>query len=277
MGDQTPGTVVLTGGTSGIGAAAAQRLAASARRLIVHGPQPHSAVLPLLDQLRSAGRAEVVYAPADFDRLDDVVALARQVANLTDQVDVLINNAGRPGSERRQGSADGYEATLQTNYLAAVLLTERLLPLIPPTGRVVHVSSATHLSAHLDLDDLQFERGYQPAAAYARSKLALVAHAVRQSRHYRPGIVSVHPGVVETRLLHAMFAVQGENAAYGAANVIHAAQDPSVPSGAYLDESRVAEPAGQVRKASFRDHLHQRTMALLGPWLDDPSARPDPA
>lgn len=267
MVDQTPGTVVLTGGTSGIGAATARRIAESGRRLLVHGPEPHSAVRPLLDELRSRGQAEVVYAQADFDRLDDVEALAGQVVTVTDQVDVLINNAGRPGAESRRCSADGYEATLQTNYLAAVLLTERLLPLIPATGRVVHVSSATHLSAHLDLDDLHFQHGYQPAAAYARSKLALVAHAVRQSRYYRPRIVSVHPGVVNTRLLHAMFAVQGENAPYGAANVIHAACDPGVPSGAYLDERRVAEPAGQVRVASFRDDLHRRTMALLTRWL----------
>ncbi|MBQ0904177.1 SDR family NAD(P)-dependent oxidoreductase [Micromonospora sp. U21] len=263
-----PGTVVLTGGTSGIGAAAARRVATSARRLLLHGPEPHSAVQPLLDELRRAGRAEVVYARADFDRLDDVVALARKVASATEQVDVLINNAGRPGAESRRCSTDGYEATLQTNYLAAVLLTERLLPLIPATGRVVHVSSATHLSARLDLDDLHFQQGYQPAAAYARSKLALVAHAARQSRHYRSGIVSVHPGVVNTRLLHAMFAVQGEDASYGAANVIHAACDPGVPSGAYLDERRVAEPAEQVRVANFQDGLHQRTMALLTPWLD---------
>ncbi|WBB68342.1 SDR family NAD(P)-dependent oxidoreductase [Micromonospora sp. WMMD812] len=269
---QAPGTVVLTGATSGIGAAAARRIAGSVRRLIVHGPEPYAAVRPLLDDLRSAGRAEIAYAQADFDRLDDVVALARQVADAADRVDVLINNAGRAGADSRRCSVDGYEATLQTNYLAAVLLTERLLPLVPATGRVVHVSSATHLSAHLDLEDLQFQHGYQPAAAYARSKLALVAHAVRQSRHYRPGIVSVHPGVVDTRLLHAMFAVQGESVSHGAANVLHAACDPDVPSGAYLDERRVAEPAGQVRVARFRDDLHQRTMALLAPWLGGSSA-----
>ncbi|MEN3613759.1 SDR family NAD(P)-dependent oxidoreductase [Plantactinospora sp. ZYX-F-223] len=273
----TPGTVVLTGGTSGIGAATALRIARSARCLFVHGPEPRSAVQSLVERIRAAGRAEVVYAQADFDRLDDVVALARQVASATDQVDLLINNAGRPGAESRRCSADGYEATLQTNYLAAVLLTERLVPRMPATGRVVHVSSATHLSAHLDLDDLQFQHGYQPAAAYARSKLALVAHAVRQSGHYRPGIVSVHPGVIDTRLLHAMFAVQGKDASYGAANVIHAASDPGVPSGAYLDENRVDEPAGQVRTASFRDDLYQRTMVLLDPWLDGATARSDPA
>ncbi|MFI6784470.1 SDR family NAD(P)-dependent oxidoreductase [Micromonospora sp. NPDC050276] len=271
------GTVVLTGGTSGIGAAAARRIATSAERLLLHGPEPQSAVQPLIDELRGIGRAELVYAQADFDRLDDVVALSRMVAEAAERVDILINNAGRPGARSRRCSTDGYEATLQTNYLAAVLLTERLLPYVPAGGRVVHVSSATHLSARLDLDDLQFRHGYEPAAAYARSKLALVAHAARQARYYRPGIVSVHPGVVSTRLLHAMFAIQGQDASHGAANLIHAAVDPAVPSGAYLDEGRVAEPAEQARVPSFQDDLHRRTMALLTPWLGDSSSRSAPA
>ncbi|RKN22384.1 SDR family NAD(P)-dependent oxidoreductase [Micromonospora musae] len=268
MNDRNSATVLLTGATSGIGAAAARLLAGSVRRLIVHGPEPASEVRPLLDELRSAGRAEIGYASADFDRLDDVIALAEQVADTTDRVDVVVNNAGRPGAPRRRHSHDGYEATLQTNYLAAVLLTERLLPLVPETGRVVHVASATHLSATFELDDPQLRRGYEPTAAYARSKLALVAHAARQAAHLRPEIVSVHPGIVSTALLHAMFAVEGEPASRGGANVVAAALRPGLPSGAYLDEQRVAEPARQVRDATFREELHRLTMTLLGPWLD---------
>ncbi|TDC34098.1 SDR family NAD(P)-dependent oxidoreductase [Micromonospora sp. 15K316] len=268
MDDRTAATVVLTGATSGIGAAAARLFAGSVRRLIVHGPEPATRVGPLLDELRSAGRAEIRYAQADFDRLDDVVALAAHIADATDRVDVLVNNAGRPGAPRRRLSADGFEATLQVNYLAAALLTERLSPLVPETGRVVHVASATHLSATFDLDDPQLRRRYEPSAAYARSKLALVAHAVRRASHVRPRIVSVHPGVVATSLLHAMFAVHGEPASHGGENVVAAALRPDVPTGAYLDEQRVAEPARQVRDATFREELHRLTTTLLGPWLD---------
>ncbi|MFI7520422.1 SDR family NAD(P)-dependent oxidoreductase [Micromonospora globbae] len=262
-----PATVVLTGATSGIGAAAARRLAGSAGRLLVHGREDEPEIRPLLDQLRAAGPAEIVYARADFDRLDDVVDLADRVADVTDRVDILVNNAGRPGAPRRRTSEDGYEATLQTNYLAAVLLTERLLPLLPPSGRVVHVSSATHLSATFDLDDPQLRRGYAPTTAYARSKLALVAHAVRQAAHYRPAIVAVHPGVISTPLLHAMFAIGGDSPSHGGANVVEAALRADVPSGAYLDERRIADPAPQVRDATFRDGLHRLTMSLLAPWL----------
>lgn len=264
------GTVLLTGATSGIGAASAERLAMLARCLVLHGPEPAEAVDGLLDRLRALGRAEVHYVPADFDHLDQVRNLADRVAERTGQVDVLVNNAGRPGPPRRRLSADGNESTLQTNYLAAVLLTERIRPLMPDSGRIVHVSSATHLSVTLDLADLQLERGYDPVRAYARSKLAMVAHAARQAGHYRQSILSLHPGVISTGLLHAMFTIGGRSAETAAEVVVAATSRTDVPSGAYLDEGRPAAPGAQARDPAFRDELHRRTMALLRPWTDRP-------
>jgi NAD(P)-dependent dehydrogenase (short-subunit alcohol dehydrogenase family) len=137
-------TVVLTGATSGIGLAAAQQLARDdSIHLVLHGPEPRSAVHAMLSSLGS--KARIDYLQADFDTLDEVVALAGRIRDLVGQVDVLVNNAGRPGPPERRLSANGYETTLQVNYLAAVLLTERLTPqlLDGPGGRVVHVSSAT--------------------------------------------------------------------------------------------------------------------------------------
>ena len=84
-------------------------------------------------------------------------------------------------------TADGHEATLQVNLLAGALLADRLLPLIPRGGRVVNVSSATHYSASLDLDDLELARGpYSPVRAYARSKLAVVAYSAWLARELAP-------------------------------------------------------------------------------------------
>lgn len=192
-------TIVLTGATSGIGAAAALLLADRAGRLVVHGPQPAAEVADLLARLRKAGRSEVHYVRADFGELAAVGELATSIGRLTDRVDVLVNNAGRPGPPRRRLSHDGNEVTLQTNYLAAVVLTERLAPSLRAAGgRVVHVASATHASATLELDDLNLDRHpYSPTIAYSRSKLAMVAHALwlaGRSAGAIPGIVSISRG-----------------------------------------------------------------------------------
>ena len=266
---QSTGTVVLTGATSGIGEAAAVRLATAAEHLVVHGPQPESAVLPLLRRLRSAGPARVDYVRADFGDLDEVVAMADRIAGFDEGVDVLVNNAGRSGAPERRTSANGYESTLQTNYLAAVLLTERLRPLMPVTGRVVHVASAAHLSVTMRLDDINLEHDYDPVRAYAQSKLALVAHALWQARvpdAGAPDIVSISPGVISTRLLRAMFAVRDGAVQHGAANLLHAALSPDIPSGSYVDDGRIARPGRQARDHSFQVALHLKTRELLAPW-----------
>jgi NAD(P)-dependent dehydrogenase (short-subunit alcohol dehydrogenase family) len=266
----TEKTVVLTGATSGIGEASARRFAAGTGRLIVHGPQSAREVGPLLRELSAEGRAEVHYLRADFDDLDDVVRLAEGVRGLTDRVDVLVNNAGRPGAEHREVSRHGYEATLQTNYLAAVLFVEHLEPLLTSAGgRVVHVASATHQSVTLDLDDIGLRHGYSPVRAYARSKLAMVGHARWQAEQWGatgPSIVSISPGVISTGLLHAMFSVRGHAPGHGARHVVDAATAPLPFSGAYLDEGLVTEPNPEVQDPVFRARLHEVTSELLGPW-----------
>ncbi|MFC9909955.1 SDR family NAD(P)-dependent oxidoreductase [Streptomyces sp. NPDC127197] len=128
-------TVVLTGATSGIGQAAARLLAPHATQLILHGPQRPQEVIQQLEELRASSAGEVHYVQADFDSLAMVRALASEISKITDRLDVLINNAGRPGAPRRRLSQDGNEATLQTNYLAAVLLTELLTPVAPRIRR----------------------------------------------------------------------------------------------------------------------------------------------
>jgi NAD(P)-dependent dehydrogenase (short-subunit alcohol dehydrogenase family) len=262
------GTVVLTGATSGIGQAAARLLAPRATRLILHGPQGLREVAGELEELRAVCPGEVHYVHADFDSLAMVRSLASYIGKITYRVVVLINNAGRPGAPRRRHSHDGNEATLQTNYLAAVLLTERLTPLLLTSGgRVVHVASATHLSASLDPDDLNLGRShYSATIAYARSKLALVAHArwlVEQAPQPQPDTVSVHPGVISTALLHAMFDIGGDPVTHGAHNVVNAALSASRWAGQYLDERRPVQPNPMSLDAGFRHRLAQRTFDLL--------------
>ncbi|MFD0056920.1 SDR family NAD(P)-dependent oxidoreductase [Streptomyces sp. NPDC127168] len=262
-----PSTLVLTGATSGIGEAVAHRLAAQVPRLIVHGPQRPGNVSRFLAHLKELGPGEVHYIQADFDELADVEVLAERITGLTDRVDVLINNAGRPGPTARRLSSDGNELTLQTNYLAPVLLTARLAPLLRAArGRVVNVSSATHLSATVELDDLNMEHtAYSSTNAYSRSKLALVAHArwlVDQAPEPRYDAVSLHPGVIRTALLHAMFDIGGDPVIDGARNVVRAANAPAPWKGEYLDEDRPSRPNPVVLEAEFRRLLMEQTFRL---------------
>lgn len=137
--------IVLTGATSGIGAAAARLFAREAGCLILHGRQPEEKARPWLDALRltAAPGATLHYLSADFSELSQVTRLAADIHGLAKRVDVLINNAGRAGPSQRTSTVDGNEVTLQVNYLAPVLLTNHLLPLLggEKRARIVNVAS----------------------------------------------------------------------------------------------------------------------------------------
>jgi NAD(P)-dependent dehydrogenase (short-subunit alcohol dehydrogenase family) len=168
-------TILITGSTDGLGRALAQRLAADGARLLLHGRDQER-----LDTLKAelGGRARTFRA--DFAALNDVRALAEAVERETDELHVLVNNAGigsgLPEGRERQVSRDGYELRFQVNYLAGYLLTERLLPLLRRSApaRVVLVASLGQ--APLDFDDVMLERNYDGSRAYSQSKLAQIAY-----------------------------------------------------------------------------------------------------
>jgi len=255
------GTVVLTGATSGIGLASARRLAPRTEHLILHGPQSGADVATVLAGLRASPAGRVDYLQADYDDLASVVRLARAVSELAPAIDVLINNAGRPGAPRRTLTGHGLEATWQVNYLAPVLLTSRLTGSVP-VRRIVNVASATHFSASLALEDADLaHHAYSPSAAYARSKLALVTYTGWLARHLPSGAsaaVSMHPGVIATDLLHAMFSVGGGSPESAAINVVTVAS-ASNDNGSYYDECTPIPPASDAQDPATQDLLHELT------------------
>jgi NAD(P)-dependent dehydrogenase (short-subunit alcohol dehydrogenase family) len=247
--------VILTGATSGIGLALAGRLLDTGT-LLIQGPEDSPPAYLL-------SRRNVHYVQSDFGALSDVHDLAAQALEIG-RPDILINNAAIPGPPQFEKSRDGVELTFQVNYLAGALLTDLLLPGMPASGRIVNTASATHYSASLDLDDLDFRRErYSPVAAYSRSKLAIVAASQSLASRIPQRVLSVHPGVISTTLLHAMFGAGGDSVDHGAAT-LEAAMFSDAPSGAYLDELTPAGPNPIAVDTQFQERLRDVTSDLLG-------------
>jgi NAD(P)-dependent dehydrogenase (short-subunit alcohol dehydrogenase family) len=259
-------TIALTGATSGIGRAAAALLATRLAVLVLHGPEPERDVRDLLTDLRTSGTADVRYVAGDFT---DLAAAARAgdaiVAAAGGSLDALVDNAGVPGAPRHTLTADGNERTLQVNYLAMVLLTERVAPHVRRGGRVVTVSSTTHRMAALALDDLDLSTGYSPVQAYAASKLAVVTWSATLARQLAPrgvDVISISPGIIATDLLHAMFGAGGAQVAHGGRRLVEALE-VTVPSGSYVDDGERVPASQDARDLRLQEALHRETRSRL--------------
>ncbi|WP_258058957.1 SDR family NAD(P)-dependent oxidoreductase [Rathayibacter rathayi] len=266
--DMTGRVVVLTGASSGIGRVAAGALAAAGARVAVVGRHP---------ERTRAVAAEVGGDPflADFDRLDDVRALADVLLERYERIDVLANNAGGLVSHRAE-TVDGHERTVQSNHLAPFLLTRLLLPRMVETSReragvrIVSTASLANRFGRLKLDDLDNRRGpwFGGWRAYGTSKLVTILFIRELAERLLTTSVdaySFHPGVVSTSfgadstMMKLMTSLSvgsfGISAEAGAVPLITLASEPDVgaASGTYFDQ---LTPHG-----SLNPQAHNRALA----------------
>jgi len=188
-------TIIITGASDGIGAAAARRLKANGENVVVVGrsAQKTKAV---------AGEIGADYFVADFARFADVRKLAADLKAKYPHIDVLMNNAGGIFGDRNR-TVDGFEKTLQVNLLSPYLLTNLLMDtLIGSKASVIQTASvAARMFGHIDLDDLNNDKKYSPNKAYGDSKLANILFTVELHRRFHDQGLSAaafHPGNVAT-------------------------------------------------------------------------------
>src|SRR3954454_24998183 len=113
-------TIVITGASDGIGAAAVRQLHAAGDRVVVVGRSPK----------KTAAVAEALaldHYVADFTRLAEVHDLAARLLEAYPRIDVLANNAGGVFGDPTK-TENGFEKTFQINHLAPFLLTKLLMP-----------------------------------------------------------------------------------------------------------------------------------------------------
>lgn len=166
-------TVVVTGGTKGIGYETAYGLVARGATVIIVGRDAERGAAAVTSMQQYTGNPHISFLQADLSSLDEVRRLAEQITRQYPHVHVLVNNAGGVNAQQTV-TADGLEATFVTNHLAPFLLTNLLLPILKAStpARIVNVNSTQHRSGRIDFDDLQSERDYDLMCAYRQAKLA---------------------------------------------------------------------------------------------------------
>ncbi len=193
----TSKTIVITGASDGIGAAAARRLSRNGDKVVVVG-RSESKTVAVADELGAD------YFVVDFADLSQVRALADKIRSEYPRIDVLANNAGGLVS-KPQTTADGLEKTYQVNYLAPFLLTTDLLDvLVDSRATVVNTTSSSHkLLRGFSVDSLENTARRRPSTAYALTKMAIVLFTRELHRRYGANGLSAatfHPGNVNSNI-----------------------------------------------------------------------------
>ncbi|MBL1077625.1 SDR family NAD(P)-dependent oxidoreductase [Nocardia sp. 2] len=266
--DQTGRTHVVTGATSGLGAATARALAGAGATVI----------MACRNEIKAQAVAKTIDGTVQVRALDLAdLASIRRFADSVEGADVLVNNAGVMAVPKSH-TADGFELQIGTNFLGHFALTALLLDRI--ADRVVNVSSVTHHIGRIDLDDLNWERrAYSRFGAYAQSKLALLQFTTELQRRLlaagsRKLAVAAHPGYAATdinskteNLLESLINLGNrliaQSSAAGALHSVYAATAAVEPGGYYGPSEWFgwSGPPGRVgTSGAARD---EKTMRLL--------------
>ncbi|WP_144754001.1 SDR family oxidoreductase [Curtobacterium pusillum] len=201
--------VLVTGASDGIGLEIAARFAGAGAEVVVPVRNRDKGAAAVARITQQHPGASVVLEDLDLSSLESVATLGDRLRSEGTPIDVFVGNAGVMNPPERQTTRDGFELQFGTNHLGHVALVVGVLPLLrAASGRVVMQTSVAARRASIRWDDLQSEREYDVARAYAQSKLACALFALELGRRSRAGgwgITSVvsHPGVAPTSLLAA--------------------------------------------------------------------------
>ena len=272
-------TVLVTGGTSGIGLATAAGLAGLGARVGIVG-RDAARTKAAAERLRGEGGQVDVFV-ADVSAQREVRRLAAEVLVAYPRLDVLVNNVGGYWSTRHT-TVDGLEHTFAVNHLAPFLLTNLLLDRLRASApaRVVTVSSGAQAQGRLDVDDLQGERAYSGQRAYSQSKLANVMFTYELARRLQGSGVTanvLHPGVVRTNFgredsrgwMRVMLPVVRpfmKSPDAGAATSVYLASSPEVGdvTGRYFVDRRPRSSSRASQDAAAAAWLWDVSAALVG-------------
>jgi len=275
-------TVLLTGGTSGIGLAVITELAKRGATIIFTARNSSQGIKVRDNIILLTGNPKIICKELD---LNDFSSIRSFVSQLQTSLDLLINSAGT-FFHPPERTADGYDVTFQTNYLGHFLLTELLIPKLVRSSRVLFLSSAAHfMCKSLDLSTVaDFNCDATGTSTrflnYSKSKLCLLLYTqILADRLKDQGITvfSIDPGSVETQIYRHFPYLQNyvlkilqkpiryiviRSPIQGSQTVLHCALFPNVDkeTGLYYKDLKVATSSPITSDTSLLKSLYTHSL-----------------
>lgn len=277
-------TVIVTGGTTGMGLESATDFAARGARVIIACPFPEEGTYARKVILDKTGNDGVVFKLLDLASLSSVRQFAADIIKTEDRLDILLNNAG-VGIPKDIHTADEMNFIMQVNYFGHFLLTLLLLPLLKKTGkpsepsRIINVSSFLHQIGNVNIDNLNRTGYWFKLQLYGTSKLCLVlfAHALtKRMKDYNVVINSVDPGAVGTRIFDSinkfcgtivtfLFTNMFKTPREGAQTALHVALDSKAGeiSGGFFKNCKLSRAINAAYDDELAESLWKESLRLV--------------
>jgi NAD(P)-dependent dehydrogenase (short-subunit alcohol dehydrogenase family) len=248
--------IFITGSTDGLGRAAARSLLDGGHEVVLHARSNEraSALADLVPQASGIAVGDLRSATETRRVADQVNAIGR--------MDTVIHNAGIYRAPDRGPTPEGHAVILAVNTLAPFMLTA----LIERPDRLIYLSSGLHRGGEGSLRDLDWiRRAWDPARAYAESKLHVVALAFLLARRW-PKVLSnaVDPGWVRTRMGGASAPVDIDTGQHTQSWLAVTTDPEAMVSGCYWHHLKPEQPAAEARDVVFQDELVARLQELTG-------------
>jgi NAD(P)-dependent dehydrogenase (short-subunit alcohol dehydrogenase family) len=191
---------VISGGTSGIGLAIAQRFVKEGARVLIFGHRRDA-----LDEAVRLIGGNVTAVQADATRLEDLDRVADAVRSANGKVDVVVSSAGLVEQvPLPEITPDHYDRTFDLNAKAPLFLVQKMLPMMGSGGSIILVSSAMHYM------------GLPNHSTYAATKAALRSYSRTWAAEFSGSGIranTLSPGVVDTPMLDSQATTPEEAAA----------------------------------------------------------------
>ena len=272
-------TILITGGTSGLGYRTAYILAhESKNKIILIGSNNKKGQQAVERLIYETENKNLRFIKADLSSINEIKLLAKDL--IKEKMDVLINNAGALFYSRDE-SIDQIEKTFALNHLSYFALTNLLLKykVIKNGGRIINVASGAHRGIDIDFNDLEMSNNYNGWKCYKKSKLCNILFTKKLSDLTSKNNITVnclHPGFVKTefgknnkgvislaiKLLMNFFAITVEE---GAKTIIHLANSEDVKdiTGKYYYKSKIKQPSQYAENKSSADQLWNKSIEML--------------
>ena len=273
-------SIVITGGTSGLGLQAALNLGSQFDNMYIIGKNEEKGQSSLQDIKMLFPKINIQFIKTDLSLISEIKRLSAYFFNKKIKIDILINNAGGIFFKRTLTS-EKIEKTFALNHLAYFALTNLFLKnnIFKKEAKIINVASGAHRGANLNFTDIEMKQKYNGWLCYKKSKLCNILFTKKLSELVKLQNITVnclHPGFVKTEfgknnpgilsfLLKTLMSFHAIKVSEGVKTIVYLAINDEAKkiSGEYFYKSKVTKPSQSAEDKELADKLWNYSLQTL--------------